>query len=527
MEPSKSKLFKQRLFSVHINVGIIVSILLYISLFFGVFTIFLPYIKVWEKPSRHIEIIHNQEINYSKIVDSVISNPDYPKNDISIEFPGFKNDPTIRIKHKFVETNYFNPHNEEKIEVEKRDASYLADFLNELHYGKPLLIIGKLIFGFMAVAVMFLIIGGLFLIYYFKFNNNGKNQQSTFSMWHRKILTFTFLPLLLICIAGGFMNISYKSAAPMTYLLSKGENSNFFKFTNSVLLPKEQKVKLEKEKTKMLSLNALIAKAKQINPEIRFHELKLINWNDKSARIEIKGYNPYKPFLNGVYNKPKLIINAVNGSIIKDVRVLDRAWSVLLIDSFYFLHLLYDVEIFTRLFVALLMVLSCLAIGFGVMLWLEKKAKVFDEKIVFYHWLGKLSLSAMIGIIPASAMLFVMQWLLPFDLENRVLIQQVVFYNSWLVTLTWSFYRLNSYTAAKEFLFVGGVLFIFSSILHFVISDFSPIELYNKNMFSILAVDIVLILFGSVLLIISKKLPKTRTQAKFFWNKKYKRQTNE
>ena len=64
MEPSKSKLFKQRLFSVHINVGITVSILLYISLFFGVFTIFLPYIKVWEKPSRHIEIIHNTKENH-------------------------------------------------------------------------------------------------------------------------------------------------------------------------------------------------------------------------------------------------------------------------------------------------------------------------------------------------------------------------------------------------------------------------------------------------------------------------------
>lgn len=524
MQVSKSKLFKQRLFSIHSNVGITVSLIFYISLFFGIFTIFLPYIKLWEQPSRHFAVVDTHQINYSKILNSVISNPDYPKNNIYMELPGFQNDPSIRVTHRFMEGNYFNPYTQEKIKLEK-ETSHLAEFLNELHSGKSFRVIGKLLFGFMSVGVMFLIIGGLLLIFYLKFKNNTKNQQGSFSKWHRKILTFTFLPLLLISLTGALMNVGYLGASPMTYLVTKGEDKNIFKVINTVLISNEKPIKSSNIETKMMSINSLIQKAKEINPQIRLHKLQLINWKDKTARIEFTGYNPYKPFLNGVYNKPKIILNAVDGSIIKDVRVLDKRWSVLLTDSVYFIHLLYGVDVLIRFLTAFLMLGACISIGFGVMLWLEKKAKIFDKRIPFYHWMGKLTLTIMIGIIPATATLFVLQWALPFDLENRVLIQQVVFYNVWLATLSWSFYRINSYIAAKEFLFLGGLLFILSSIIHFIVSDFSPIELFQKNMFSILGVDISLILFGSALLYITKVLPKTRDQAKFFWNKKYKRIT--
>jgi uncharacterized iron-regulated membrane protein len=522
MKSLKSKLFKQRLFSIHSNIGITISLLFYISLFFGMFTIFLPYIKLWEQPSRHFALVDINKINYSKILNSVISDPDYPKNNIYMEFPGFKNDPSIRVTHRFMEGKYFNPYTQEKIEIEKT-TSHLAEFLNELHSGKSFRVIGKLLFGFMAVGVMFLIIGGLLLIFYLQFKNNTKTQQGNFSKWHRKILTFAFLPLLLISLSGALMNIGYPGAMPMTYLVTKGEDTNIFKVINTVLLPNEKPIKLANIEVEMMSINSLIQKAKEINPQIRLHALQLINWKDKTARVEFTGYNPYKPFLNGVYNKPKIILNAVDGSIIKDVRVVDRRWSVLLTDSVYFIHLLYGVGIVGRFLTLLLMLLSCIAVGFGVMLWLEKKAKIFDERIPFYHWMGKLSLTIMIGVVPATASLFVLQWALPFDLENRVLIQQVVFYNFWIATLAWSFYRINSYIAIKEFLFLGGILFISSSIIHFTVSDFSPIELFQKNMFSILGVDISLILLGCVLIFIAKLLPKSRDKAKFFWNKKYKR----
>jgi hypothetical protein len=69
------------------------------------------------------------------------------------------------------------------------------------------------------------------------------------------------------------------------------------------------------------------------------------------------------------------------------------------------------------------------------MLWFEKKASPFEGKAPFYHWMAKRSLSVMIGVVPATGALFNLQWLLPFDLADRLVWQQGVFFNLWLASL--------------------------------------------------------------------------------------------
>lgn len=526
MQELKSKILKQRLYSIHSSIGISLSLFMYISLFFGGFTIFKPFIEVWEKPSRHFERSNIKTINYETILESVISDPNYPKNNIYIELPGLSKDPTIRITHQFMKGNYFNPNTGIEIDL-KDEITYLGDFLNHLHYGRPLMIIGKVIFGLVAVGTMVLILGGLLLVSKLKFQNQGKNQQSNFSKWHREIFIYVSPIFFIIVLTGALMNIGYLTSKPLTFTVTKGKSSDFVIVTNSILKPIDKPITWLNEKSNMMSIQQLTAKAEEINSNANFKELRLINWKDKSARIEFIGYNPYKPFMNGIYNKEKVLLNAVDGSLIKDTRAEDSQWSLLFADAFYFIHLLYDVDIFIRTIVALLMFFTSLAIGFGVMLWLEKKAKKFHDIIPFYHWVGKFSLSIMVGVIPATALLFVSQWLLPFDLENKITIQQVIFYLAWLSTLTWSFYRINSYTAAKEFLSLGGVLFILASMIHLKISGFSLLNLYEMGMFDILSVDISLILIGVLLLICSKKLPKNRLEAKSFWHKNHKGVNNE
>lgn len=526
MPETKSKLLKHRLHRTHVSAGITFSLLMYIAVFFGIFAILLPYIQVWEKPSRHFKAADITNIDYSSMIDPVISDPDFPNNNIIIKLPGYMNDPALHITHQFTEPRVFNPNTKEKIDHEGKQSE-LAHFLNGMHYGEPLKTLGYTIFGFMAVGVMFLIIGGLILINILKFQNNGKNQQSTFSKYHRKIFTWVFPPFIIITLTGALMCIGYTGAGPMTYLTTKGEKSDVLSLIGPVLTPTEAAIKRLNEITPMMPIGKLIKKAQDINPQIQFQQLQLINWKDKTARVELIGYNPYKPFLNGVINKPKVILSAVDGELIKHIKVMDRPWSVLVTDSLYFLHLLFGVDIFTRLFISLLMLSSCFGIGFGVMLWLEKKAKKFDGKIPFYHWMGKLSLSVMIGVIPATALLFNLQWIIPFDLENRVFIQKAIFFNSWLLTLTWAFYRLNSYQAAKEFLLLGGVLFISAPIIHFISSGFSPISLLKGGMSNILSVDIGLFLAGLILIYVANKLPKERLLAKSFWNKNQKRKTYE
>ncbi len=519
MKENKSKLFKQRLFRIHAAIGILVSSFMFISIFFGVFTIFLPYIKTWEKPSRYIETVNITDVDYNNMINQVLKNPEFPRDNILINLPGNMGDPAVVITHRFAKEQAFNPKTNEKLNNESKEQSSLADFINQLHYGGPLKSIGMIFLGLIATATLALIITGLTLIIKMKFKNKGKNQQSIFSKIHIKIFSWIFLPLSLITLSGALMNVGLISAGPMSQIITKGEAKSIDAVVGKVLFAQSKTIEKENKSAQMKDIKDLLIKAQEINPQLIFKQIKLVNWNDKNAQVEIVGYNPYKPFFNGgIFNKPTIILEASTGKLVKNQKVMDKVWTVYVAEIIFFLHFLFGIDIFSRVLIAILMTFSAIAIGFGTMLFLEKKAKKFDNKITFYHWVGKFSLASMLGIIPATAMLFVLQWVLPFDLQDRVLWQQGIFYNVWLFTLFWSFYKINSYEVAKNFFSVGGLLFIVSVMLHLVFSNISILDFSNlRNVF---AVDISLILLGIILIYISEKLPKNREEAIVFWTLK-------
>lgn len=519
IEKESNKLFKQRLQRVHVVTGISFSLLMYVAVFFGIFAILLPYIQVWEKPSRHFKLADITTINYNSMIEPVLNDPEYPKiNPISIIFPGYMQDPSLRISTEFVETKVFNPNTNQEVQNEG-DLSQLSLFLNHMHYGRPFKDFGYILFGFTAVAVMFLVIGGVILILKIKYKNSSSSNVGIFSKWHRKIFTFVFPPFIIITLTGAFMNIGYDGSAPMTYIASKGQTYDIFTLTGPVLFPNEPRLEKKNDNVQMLPINELLKKAKEIAPQIDFQRVKIINWQDSSAIAKFEGYNPYMPFLNGISNNPNVTLSGVDGTLISQQEVMDKHWSGLFYDSVFFLHFLFGVDTFTRLFIATIMVISTFAIGFAVLLYLEKKARKFPNGIPVYQGFGKLSLAVMIGVIPATGLLFFLQWLFPFDMENRVIIQKELFATLWIATFTWSFYRLNSYQTAKEFLYLGGILFVLSPIIHFVNSGFYPSKLLEEKMYSILGVDVGLFLFGFILLIIAKKLPIDRERIQKFWTK--------
>jgi uncharacterized iron-regulated membrane protein len=485
---------------------------MYVSIYFGLFAVFLPYIQVWEKPSRHFPAIDITGIDYEPMIASVTADPDFPKDNVIIDLPGFKGDPALRISHQFAKAIAFNPATLERIGDEGA-SSNLAMFLNGMHYGRPLQKAGLIFFGLMAVGVMFVTVGGVLLVYKLNFGNSGKTPRTLLSKWHRKVFTWVFPLFTLVVLCGSVMCLSLDGAGAMAYITTKGKYASMEPVIGPVLFPEEEPLEKADEPAAMASINELIQKAQTADPQLRFQRLTLTNWGDKTARIKIEGYNPYRPFLNGVTNRPAIVLDARDGRLIQQTRVEDRPWSVLLTESVYFLHLLFGVDILTRSLVFLVMAACGLAIGLVVMLWLHKKAEPFEGWAPFYHWMGKLSLTVMIGVIPATGVLFVLQWLLPFDLKDRLIWQQGAFFNLWLACLAWSFYRIDSYKAAKEFLTLGGALFLGAPAAHFIKSGIGPIALIQNNMASILAVDLGLAVLGTLLLLAAYMLPGSRDEA--------------
>lgn len=486
-------LIKQRIFRAHKFIGIVISFFLYISIFFGIFAIFLPYIQVWEKPKLYFKAENITEIQYEKMLNPILNDANLSNSKLEIILPGFRNLPYLSISRPFMKPYIFNPKNYEKIQLEN---SNLANFLNEIHYAKPLGNIALSIYGLISVASIFIIIGGLAMIIFYNFGSNPKNKRAMYSKWHRVIFAWTFLPLFLFVLSSSVMGISFNGLSLMSYFASDYQTSSTGAIIGKVIFPKDEIIRKSNIKSKMLPINKLIKIAQKTNPQINYEKATLINWSDKTARIILEGYNPYKPFINGITNKPKVILNAENGSLIKNVKAEDKKTQILMFEAVYFFHLLFGVDIFSRIFVAFCMIFCAAGIIFSTLLYLKKS----EIKTKNYYFLSKFSIFAATGCFLSTACLFFSQWLLPFGLEYRQIWQQGIFYNVNLAVLAYCFYENNAKKILKNTLFLSGILFILSVVVRLVKFGL------NFSIPSIFYVDLALVFLGFLLIIFSKKV---------------------
>lgn len=507
-----NKLLKQRLQRVHQAIGVFFALFLYVIIFFGLLAIVLPYINPWAKPSNHIAIADSTKIEYEKFINHILEDSNYPNITIILPEGGqgyFNGDRTLRIRVPFSEDRLYNPNNYKQIEHNLEDVgNHFAWFLNSMHYFAPLGQYFAYGSGLVATAGIFLIIGGILLLLKIKYTNNGKNSTSKFSKYHRKIFIWVSLPFFIILLSGA-LAISFPTSNLMIYMATKGEESSIDKMHNYPNIEKP-KLELKNEKTSMLAINELLIKAKEVYPHINITNINLENWGDSSAVIKFDGYNPYRFFVN----KFSITLSAVDGTILEEN--YNTHWVKQFTESWFFLHYLFSANDILRIFMFFVMSFCAVAIGFGVLLDLEKKARKFQEKVPVYQGFGKVALAVMIGVIPAVSVYFASHWILPFDMENRAMLQQWFFALTWCATLTWSFYRINSYQASKEFLYFGGILFALTPIFHFIKMELNPIDMFF-NIGKILAVDVVLFLFGLALVFVAYKLPTNREKIKEFW----------
>lgn len=489
---------RQKLLAGHAGAGIVLSYFLYLSIFFGLFAIFLPFLQTWEKPSRHFPLAGITAIRYEPMLARVLSDPDIPKDRIFINVPGLRGDPALIIHHMFSKKYLFDPNTGRQITDEGR-TTQLAWFLNGMHYGRPLMKPGIIFFGLVSTGALFLVAGGLVLVWGVTYKTTGRTRRGRYSHLHRKIFTWICPVFLLILICATVMGVSFDGMGPMIRMVTKGCQANIRPMIGPVLFPEEKAEPAAGETVPMLPIARLVKKGQNAAPHLKIQRLVLYNWGDKTARIQLEGTDRSAPFLTGVANTPYIILNAVDGTVLKAVKTTDRSWPVLLTEGIYSIHLLFGVNIYLRLSVFMAAVACLIAVGCGIILHLEKQVRKFKGHPPFYHWLEKFSLAFMIGVIPATGLLFNLQWLLPFDLKDRLVWHQGLFFDLWAATLFWSFYKVDTRGTAQQFLGLGGVLFLLAPVLHLLKTGISPLTLFQNHMTHILWVDAGLVFLGLVL----------------------------
>ena len=507
---------KKRLFNIHKFIGVNVLLFFFISLFFGILTIFQPYINTWEDSKQHVNDIKISDIDLDKCLKQITKRTYFGedgkkvRNDIiSLSFPSIEVSATNLIRVRNRPNFYLDPNTCKRV----RPKNFkISQFFDKMHTGglfNSLLV--KILFGFMSVAVVFLCFSCILLIIKNKYSNKKTKSNKAFYAKYHRLLFFYTLPLIFMFgITGALFNLGLYSSPLLTHYLTKGETLNALQTKRNILFdPALKNIDLSK-KIKSISVNELYTKATQEFDDISFYKMEIYNYNDINSRVKFIGYEPKNFFISSMTNESYIILDGTNAKILDKKIADDGTFAEKTLDAIFYLHYLRTFSDLPRIIFAFLSISILIGLVFAMSLWLERAKKdKFSYKV-----LKPLSFTIILGSLISSSFLFASVWFIPKSavfysfMGERYSTQETLFYLCFLVLLAVILFKKDLFKITKYTCYLSSGFLICAVIAHELFSGYSFIRLYQEGLIQILASDIILLLVAALLIFTGKKLPK-------------------
>ncbi len=507
---------KKKLFNIHKLIGINVILFFFISLFFGILTIFQPYINIWEDKKMHIKEVNIEDINLNKCFKQIIKRTYFGENGkklsndvIKLYFPSKEISSTNLIQVKNRPNFFLNPNSCKKIRIK---SFRISKFFDSIHRGwifNSLLI--RILFGFASVAIVFLCLSGIFLIIKNSYRNTKtKTAKAFLAKYHRLILLYSLPLVFMFGLTGALFNLGVYSSPLITNYLSKGETMNILALDKNILQDLDlKKIKSTKE-VKSINLNTLYVKAKEEFENISFYEMQVYNYNDINARVKFIGFEPRNIFISSMTNETYIVLNANTGKVLDKKTAKDGTFTEKTLDALFYLHYLRTFEDIPRIIFAFLSIGILFGLIFSALLWMKRAAKdAFSTKVI-----KPLIFTIIMGSILSTSLLFFTSWLIPKSYlyftykETLYYSHEILFYLVFLFILIYillnkSFYNLSKYTFISS-----GILFILASINHNYFSGFTMSRTYDLEIWEVFYTDLALIIIGLLFIYLAFKIKK-------------------
>lgn len=185
------KTMRKQFVDAHIAVGIVVILFFYMAVYFGTLTLFMPYIDMWQNPSRHFSLPKDKDIALESVVNRGLIALGEPNSSIEISLPSFR-DNAISMHYQHSENIYFDPYTVSILET-KYENHFLTEFFNEIHIGRNIPFIGQLCMGLASIGMLFLIINGIYLW----ITSKQKIKKSSLYKWHKN-LSLMLTPYIIV-----------------------------------------------------------------------------------------------------------------------------------------------------------------------------------------------------------------------------------------------------------------------------------------------------------------------------------------
>lgn len=495
----------------HTVIGLFCIFLFFISTYFGSYTLFLPQINSWQNPSRHFEVIKNKEVNLDFTLRKALKELKYPNHNINIILPSYR-DKTLSVSYGSSQKVHLNPYTNKVLDT-ANETNLITSFFNDIHLGRNIPTIGQLAMGVASLGIIFLSISGVFLWLVNK-KKKATNKRFWFK-WH-KDLSLIMLPYIIVfSITGSFLGFMLSTSSTFSQAVTNGEEQSMRKLVTPILFAKEKELKKTEQNVDMIEYSKLFDKAKVIYPNLEIQKIVLTRWYEKNAQIAFVGHLKNNRILTGRINRIKLILSGIDASIIKKETLEKKHIINKVLSTFYILHFLPDEKSTLRLIILFMGILFAISMAFGLLIWIDKKAKKYKNDKNYYNFISKLSLAVIIGVIPASSLFLCLYWILPFDIYERETWILGTFYMFWSWTLFYSIYKNSAFDVIKLFMILNFLFLVFAVFLHGFKTDFYIWNSFNQNITDVFWVDFSFLLFAIISLFISFKFSKLKLLEKY------------
>jgi len=506
---------KKKLFNIHKLIGVNMILFFFLSLFFGILTIFQPYVTLWEDSKKHITHTNIEDINIEQCLKQVSKRKYFNENGkllrndiIGIDFPlvEFRSNNLIRISNRA--NFYLDPQSCEKIKPKPFSISLL---FNRIHTGAIFdSTVVKIIFGFMSVAIVFLSLSGIILIIKNRYKNIARNPKAYYAKYHRLLLLYTLPLVFMFGLTGALFNLGVYSSPLITHNLTGGKTLNVLKVDRNILKDPFLEAPEQSKKVKNLPFKELYNKAKDELKNTKFYKVQLYNYQDINAKVKFIGYEPHNYFISSTINESYIILDANNGIVLDKKTADEGTFTEKTFDTIFYLHYIKTFQDIPRVIFGIIAITMLIGLIYAMALWLSRtKEDKFSYKV-----LKPLSLSIILGSLVSASMMFASNWMIDKDYNSFVLLnnlyftQEVLFYLVYIFMFIYIFITKEPYKIIKNSFYISSLLLLVAILSHNFMSGFSLFRTYKEEMYEIFFTDILLFVLSIIFFYFAKKLPK-------------------
>lgn len=490
----------------HTLLGLFAIFLFYISTYFGSITLFLPYLKAWELPSRHFS---NQE-SYEHIIDmqlnKIVRENRLNISNIEIQLPSIQDD-ALKISSINQNSVYLNPYTKEVLNT-SNEFSMISQLFNKFHTGDNIPIIGMKSMGISSIILIFLMISGIYLYILKKrtLKDSSKQNRNFRFKWH-KYFGFLLTPYVIIfALTGSFLGFMLSNATPIALSATNYEKSNMSALVRPILFSQKANLETSQINAKPKQLKELYEIANKNYPELQITKINIYNYRLDNSQTMFSGYlKDEKARSSSRINPIYIVLNSNSGEVLEKKELENSHVMKKTLSAFYWLHFQTDENLFIRILFFIFGIIMLICLFFGYLIWAEKKLSK-DSK--YFEILNRFSLALMLGLIPSSAFMMVMYWIIPSNTFDKAIWVEGSFYMAWSFYLFYCFKEESLNKILKIIFLSSSILFLLTAFLHEINIDIFLIELFKLELYSQFFIDFVFLIFSCCFYILYKKVDK-------------------